>query len=62
MGMTGGTVEVLQDDTGMSRITLDLACYGCHGDGAGGGGNDVPLALEALASLAAGIHQPDIGN
>lgn len=56
MGMIEGTDNIAQDAEGRARITLDLACYGCHADGYGAGGSATPLDLEQLASFAAGIH------
>jgi len=58
MGLTGGSRVITQDAlNGMSRITLDFACYGCHQDPAGAGGAAVPLSLAELAAFASGIHQ-----
>ncbi len=58
MGIIRGTTNIIQDDLGVSRITLDFACYGCHQDADGEGGDASELSLEQLAALAAEIHQP----
>jgi hypothetical protein len=48
-----------QDEFGRGRVTLDFACYSCHADGAGGGGNLAsPKTLRQLADRAQGIHTP----
>jgi len=41
----------------LSKITLDYACYGCHQDVAGRGGEASSLSLEELSALATDIHQ-----
>ncbi|MBC8423862.1 hypothetical protein H8E07_07035 [bacterium] len=48
---------VLEDPaTGQAKVTLDFACWGCHGDGEGGGGPQTPLNLAALSAVANGMH------
>ncbi|MBC8367579.1 hypothetical protein H8E52_09230 [bacterium] len=47
--------EVLQDGEGMSAVTLDFACYGCHDDGAGNGGTASERSLQALSDKAKGL-------
>jgi len=47
---------VLEDANGKSRMTLDFACYGCHKDPNGEGGNFSVKTLEELSAKATGIH------
>ena len=58
MGMTDGIANIRQDAGGRARITLDLACYGCHRDPGGEGGEARALSLTELADFAPGMHRP----
>jgi hypothetical protein len=55
-----GSTAVLQDDEGMVAITLDFACYGCHVDLEGQGGENTgyparALSLQDLSDKALGV-------
>jgi len=47
---------VLEDGNGKSAITLDFACYGCHTDSEGVGGEFSQKTLEELSTMAQGMH------
>ena len=49
---------VAEDLDGQAQVTLDFACYGCHKDDAGVGGDYSPQTLSQLSILAAGMHTP----
>ena len=48
--------EVYQDGEGMSAVTLDFACYGCHQDGEGNGGTASERTLQELSDFAQDMH------
>ncbi len=47
---------VIEDDQGMAQITLDFACYSCHQDEEGTGGNNSMRTLEELSAFAFNMH------
>ncbi len=47
---------VLLDDDGHGAVTLDFACYGCHKDEEGNGGDDSIKTLQELHDRAETIH------
>ncbi len=49
---------VLEDLLGMSRVTLDFACYACHRDASGEGGSASSKSLQELSAYAVGMHRP----
>ncbi len=57
---------VIEDAQGQAQITLDFACYGCHQDEDGQGGDFSMKTLEDLAVFASNIHgtlsgiEPDV--
>jgi len=51
-----GTSVVIDGDTGHGAITLDFACYGCHKDEDGVGGDDSIKTMQELVDRAANIH------
>jgi predicted CXXCH cytochrome family protein len=50
-----GKTVIIGDD-GYAAVTLDFACYGCHKDPEGNGGDGIELTLEQLAEKAPNIH------
>ncbi len=57
---------VKMDEGGQSMVTLDFACYGCHGDGNDGGGSGSDKTLQELSDFVTGadgsgrgIHDPE---
>jgi hypothetical protein len=55
MFVAGGT-SVLIDSNGHGAVTLDFACYGCHQDENGDGGNESVKTMQELVDRAATIH------
>ena len=49
---------VAEEGDGQAQVTLDFACYGCHQDESGVGGNAPMMTLEQLSAMAQGIHSP----
>ncbi len=47
---------VIEDGQGQAQITLDFACYSCHRDEAGVGGNYSMRTLEELSEFAFDMH------
>jgi hypothetical protein len=47
---------VALDGDGHGAITLDFACYGCHKDEDGVGGNGSMKTMQQLADKAATMH------
>ncbi len=51
---------VAVDEHSQAKLTLDFACYGCHRDESGEGGNlEQEKSLEQLSAKATGIHSTD---
>jgi hypothetical protein len=48
--------SVVEDAQGQSQINLAFACYGCHNDGSGGGGQYSTKTLVELENMATDIH------
>jgi predicted CXXCH cytochrome family protein len=67
VGKTEGMFEgdfVAVDENDQASVTLDFACYSCHSDGNGGGGEGIPWTLQELSDFVTGadgkgsIHNP----
>ncbi len=52
---------VLMDAEGQAKVTLDFACYGCHKDENGVGGDYSMRTLEELSEYAINIHGTSTG-
>lgn len=48
---------VQEDADGLAAVTLDFACYSCHGDGAGGGGTMSAKTLQQLSDYVLGVGE-----